>query len=196
MKLELTDYVVAFDNALDRNFCDQLIAQFDVMQDQWYRGGSSQSSSLAESSWSELNISAVADDAFKGFFLSKIENYLSKYNDMLNLSRPVPFRPRYEDLRMKKYASETVDRFQPHFDSTDIHPLRYLVFLWYLNDVAEGGETEFCDLGVRVQARAGRLLMFPPYWMYQHAGLPPLSNDKYILSTYLLLQPSVGLLAG
>jgi len=39
-----------------------------------------------------------------------------------------------------------------------------------------------------VQARRGRLLMFPPYWMYQHAGMPPLSNDKYILSTYLLFE--------
>jgi len=38
---------------------------------------------------------------------------------------------------------------------------RYLVFLWYLNDVAEGGETEFCNLDLKVQARSGRLLMFP-----------------------------------
>jgi hypothetical protein len=28
--------------------------------------------------------------------------------------------------------------------------------------------------------------MFPPYWMFQHAGLPPRSNDKYIVSTYLM----------
>ena len=33
---------------------------------------------------------------------------------------------------------------------------------------------------------AGRLLMFPPYWMFQHVGNAPVSNDKYILSTYLL----------
>jgi hypothetical protein len=52
--------------------------------------------------------------------------------------------------------------------------------------VSEGGETEFCDLDIRVSACAGRLLMFPPYWMFQHAGLPPRSNDKYIISTYLL----------
>jgi hypothetical protein len=63
---------------------------------------------------------------------------------------------------------------------------RYLVFLWYLHDVAEGGETEFPDLGIKIQARTGRLLMFPPYWMFQHAGLPPRSNDKYIVSTYLM----------
>ena len=60
------------------------------------------------------------------------------------------------------------------------------MFLWYLNDVESGGETDFPQLGLRVSARRGRLLMFPPYWMYQHAGLPPESGDKYILSTYLL----------
>ena len=77
-------------------------------------------------------------------------------------------------------------KFEPHYDALDAKSNRYLVFLWYLNDVAEGGETEFCNFGLRVQARAGRLLMFPPYWMFQHAGLAPCSNDKYIVSTYLL----------
>jgi hypothetical protein len=52
--------------------------------------------------------------------------------------------------------------------------------------VVEGGETVFPQLDVRIAARQGRLLAFPPYWMFQHAGLPPLSGDKYILSTYLL----------
>lgn len=189
MKTALTDYVAVFENALDRDFCDQLIAQFEALRGQWYRGGSAQSASLAESSWVELNISTIADDAFKGFFLAQIEKYLARYNDVLGLSRPVPLRVRYEDLRLKKYSNASGDKFQPHFDATDAHPLRYLVFLWYLNDVAEGGETEFCDLDLRVQARAGRLLMFPPYWMYQHAGLPPKTHDKYILSTYLLFEP-------
>ena len=41
-------------------------------------------------------------------------------------------------------------------------------------------------LDLKVEPRAGRLLMFPPYWMYQHAGLPPVSGNKYILSTYLM----------
>ena len=34
--------------------------------------------------------------------------------------------------------------------------------------------------------RIGRLVVFPPYWMFQHEGRPPVSGDKYILSTYLL----------
>ena len=49
-----------------------------------------------------------------------------------------------------------------------------------------GGETEFCGLDCKVAPRTGRLLMFPPYWMFQHAGLPPVSGNKYILSTYMM----------
>jgi prolyl 4-hydroxylase len=44
----------------------------------------------------------------------------------------------------------------------------------------------FPQLGLTVPAREGRLLMFPPYWMYQHEGITPVSGDKYIVSTYLL----------
>ena len=36
-----------------------------------------------------------------------------------------------------------------------------------------------------VQPKRGSILIFPPTWMYRHAGLPPVSNDKYILGTYL-----------
>ena len=52
---------------------------------------------------------------------------------------------------------------------------------------AEGGETAFIgiDHDTRVQPRAGRLLMFPPMWTHPHAGLPPISNQKYICGTYL-----------
>ena len=60
------------------------------------------------------------------------------------------------------------------------------MFLWYLNAVAEGGETEFVDLGIKSSAETGKLLMFPPYWMYRHAGCSPVSGPKYILSTYAL----------
>ena len=87
---------------------------------------------------------------------------------------------------MKRYRPSTDERFQLHFDSVDHLANRYLVLLWYLNDVERGGETRFPELGLEVAARAGRLLIFPPYWMYQHEGLPPESGDKYILSTYLL----------
>jgi hypothetical protein len=60
---------------------------------------------------------------------------------------------------------------------------RFISFFWYLNDVAEGGETEFVDLTIKPEA--GKLVIFPPLWMFPHKGNPPISNEKYLLSTYL-----------
>jgi hypothetical protein len=62
--------------------------------------------------------------------------------------------------------------------------LRILTFLWYLNDVDEGGETEFID-GIKVQPKAGRLVIFPAAWTYIHRGLVPISNPKWIATGWL-----------
>ena len=93
---------------------------------------------------------------------------------------------RSSELIIKRYRAGTEDNFQPHFDSLGPVCNRYMVFLWYLNDVEEGGETSFLDIGVDMRPKTGRLVMFPPYWMFQHAARPPISNDKYILSSYFL----------
>ncbi|MBN8888354.1 MAG: 2OG-Fe(II) oxygenase [Rudaea sp.] len=182
----LRSYVCWFDQALSADFCAQLIASFEQSAHLQTPNGRGHRAGLENSSWIEVNLTPVADRAFIGYFYAQIDKYLAEYNRRLGLTIPIPSRPTIDDLRMKRYRAGSDDNFEPHFDSHDEKSRRYLVFLWYLNDVGDGGETEFCDLGLRVDARAGRLLMFPPYWMFQHAGLPPRSNDKYILSTYLM----------
>ena len=182
----LRDCIRVYDGALESEFCAQLVRSFEDMRTEQARNGRGRMPALAHSAWTELNVSRVADAGFKGFFLHQIDRYLAKYNEDLSLTLPIPGSVRVEDLRIKRYSVESEDRFQPHWDSLNETSNRYLVFIWYLNDVLDGGETEFCDLGIKVEARAGRLLVFPPYWMFQHAGLPPRSNDKYMISTYLL----------
>lgn len=183
---DLRSYVQTFDAALPVDFCRQLIDSFQqtterhVVRKPGWRAG------LDASAWTELDVSALADNAFKGFFYKQIEDHLALYNQRLGLGIPVPNSPQVSQMRIKRYVAGSGEGFQPHFDAIYEVAHRYLVFLWYLNDVEEGGETEFCDLGIQVPARAGKLLVFPPYWMFQHAGRPPISGDKYILSMYLL----------
>jgi prolyl 4-hydroxylase len=183
---DLRSYVQTFDAALPAAFCEQLIASFKQTTDRHVVRSPGWRAGLDASSWTELDVSALADEAFMGFFYKQIDDHLALYNQRLGLTLPVPTSSLVSDMRIKRYVVGSGEAFQPHFDAIYEVANRYLVFLWYLNDVAEGGETEFCDLGVTVSARTGRLLMFPPYWMYQHAGRPPLSGDKYILSMYLL----------
>lgn len=182
----LAGYLQCFDQALPPALCAQMIDSFEKLARLHTRNGRGVMPQLGQSSWTELNVSKVADADTVNFFRGQIFQYLDRYNAQLKLTLPVPPRERVENLRIKRYFVEEGDQFQPHFDALDYTSNRYLVFIWYLNDVARGGETDFPDLGVRISAKAGRLLMFPPYWMFQHAGLPPKSNDKYIISTYLL----------
>lgn len=184
--LSLERCIQVFDGAMSTDFCAQMVRSFNDMKQFQVPNGRGLKRGLEGSAWTELNISPLADTGFKGFFMKQIDDYLARYNERLGLALPVPNRPRLEDIRIKRYRVGVDEKFEPHFDSVDDKANRYLVFLWYLNDVADGGETEFCNLGITVAPRTGRLLMFPPYWMFQHAGLAPRSNDKYIVSTYLL----------
>ena len=183
---DLRHYIRVYDDALPHAFCAGLVDGFERTVDAQRRNGRGVRDGLEDSAWTELNLGELADDAMRGFFLMQLENALARYNADVRLPIPVPLRPRTDKLMLKRYRPGGGEGFQPHFDSIDAVCARYLVFLWYLNDVAAGGETEFLGLDLKVAPRAGRLLMFPPYWMYQHAGLPPVSGDKYILSTYML----------
>lgn len=184
----LRHYVRWYDDALPRELCQGLVNGFEQMRDAQEANGRGIRAGLDDSKWTELNLSRFADPGMKGFFISQIDKYLARYNDDIGVGLPIPGSNLTADLVIKRYAAGGDEGFQPHFDAIFDRCHRYLVFLWYLNDVAEGGETRFTDLDMNVQARTGRLLMFPPYWMYQHAGMPPRSNDKYILSTYLLFE--------
>lgn len=183
---DLARYVQVFDHALESEFCTRMIASFEQLSRLHSRNGRGVMKQLESSAWTELNVSKTSDPSFEKSFHERVAVYLAKYNENLPLALPIPLRPRMENLRIKRYMVKDGDQFQPHFDALDYTCNRYMVYLWYLNDVPEGGETEFRDLGLRIAARTGRLLMFPPYWMFQHAGLPPRSNDKYIISTYML----------
>jgi prolyl 4-hydroxylase len=183
---DLARYVQCFDNALNPKLCAEMVDSFEQLAHSHTRNGRGVTGQLKQSAWTELNISKLADAGTLSFFRAQVFQHLDLYNKRLNLTLPIPPRERIENLRIKRYMVAGADQFQPHFDSLDYTSNRYLVFIWYLNDVPEGGETDFPDLGLRISAKAGRLLVFPPYWMFQHAGLPAKSNDKYIISTYLL----------
>ncbi len=65
---------------------------------------------------------------------------------------------------------------------------RAFVFSIYLNDVEEGGETEFLHFSRRVKPKKGRIVIWPAGFPYLHRGNPPLSGEKYILTSWMMLR--------
>jgi hypothetical protein len=74
-----------------------------------------------------------------------------------------------------------------HGRGFDMEP-RAFVFSIYLNDVEEGGETEFLHFSKRVKPKTGRIVIWPAAFPYLHRGNPPLSGQKYILTSWMLLR--------
>ena len=186
---DLRNYVRVYDGNLEPDFCRRLIDSFQGLSRFHQANGRNVRAGLEESGWMELNVTRMSDAGFLNFFRLRIDQSLAAYNGDILLGIPVPNSSKTSDLILKHYRPGLEERFQLHFDAVNHWAHRYLVLLWYLNDVAEGGETRFPQLELVVRPKAGRLLMFPPYWMYQHEGMPPVSGDKYILSTYLLFTP-------
>ena len=65
---------------------------------------------------------------------------------------------------------------------------RAFVFSIYLNDVEDGGETEFLHYSKRVKPKTGRIVIWPAGFPYVHRGNPPLSGEKYILTSWMTLR--------
>jgi hypothetical protein len=185
---DLIHYVRVYDGALDTALCAQLIRSFNDLPRFQSRNGRSVRAGLEESAWTELIVNRLADEGFLTMFSGLVDRAVERYNRDVGLAIPVPNSGSTSELVIKRYRPGGSERFQLHFDAIHHVAQRYLVVLWYLNDVAAGGETRFPQLNLSVAPRAGRLLMFPPYWMYQHEGVAPVSGDKYILSTYLLFR--------
>jgi len=186
---DLTHYVRTYDNDLDGALCQQLIDSFNALSRFQAINGRTVRTGLEDSAWTELNVTRLSDAPFLEMFRQLINRALDRYNHDIGLKIPIPNTPLTSDLVMKRYRPGLAEQFQLHFDAVDFVANRYLVLMWYLNDVAAGGQTRLPQLGLEIVPKAGRLLIFPPYWMYQHEGAPPLSGDKYIISTYLLFEP-------
>jgi hypothetical protein len=63
---------------------------------------------------------------------------------------------------------------------------RALAWMVYLNDVHQGGETEFLYQGFRQPAVKGTLLIWPAAFTHTHRGNPPYSNEKYIITGWAI----------
>ena len=59
---------------------------------------------------------------------------------------------------------------------------RHLVFITYLNDVTDDGETEFLHQKIKIKPQKGLTVIFPADWTFTHRGIPSKTQEKYIVT--------------
>ena len=52
----------------------------------------------------------------------------------------------------------------------------------YLNDVEDGGETEFKLQNLKIKAEKGKTVIWPVDWTYTHRGIISPKQEKYIVT--------------
>ena len=181
MNRRLSELIRVYDDALPAEFCDRVVRGFNastaaVSRDDVLR------------SFNELIIDGSPEWVEANLILERAkDHWLAQYCH--DVPGWFPAEHDYEAFRIKRYRAAGNDQFRPHVDGYDrVSARRFLVCFWYLNDVEKGGETVFTRMDIKVRPRRGRVILFPPYWMYEHAGLAPRSGDKYIISTYFLFR--------
>ena len=99
----------------------------------------------------------------------------------------VPFH--FTDLKIQKtLLTEGYHVWHIEHNKGFDNEARAFVFSIYLNDVEEGGETEFLHFSKRVKPKTGRIVIWPAAFPYLHRGNPPLSGAKYILTSWMMLR--------
>lgn len=98
---------------------------------------------------------------------------------------------RYGNMNVQKYDAGKGGYFHWHSEvypqDEKCEPLhRVLLFMFYLNDVAEGGETEFYYQNLKIAPKAGRMVIAPAGFTHTHRGNMPVSNDKYIATSWVM----------
>ena len=179
-------YVTVLDEVIPINFCKSLIEKFERNEfqeqtDTFYAGIRHFLEVNISQNWPDENqrLLAYQQEAFKVYQTT---------HTLGDTQYPKTFG--YEAFRMKRYLPNGKDEFALHTDvGSYASARRFVAFLFYLNTVEIGGETQFgkdqAHPCVTIPAVTGRLLMFPPLWTHPHWGCKVTSGPKYIVSGYL-----------
>jgi len=183
--IELNSLIRIYDDVLPADVCRYLIDFYASSPEQQQRIDDAKRPSFTQLNFTEIQGATEESAKAHDFVVSRVVALRDNYYGFVD-SRCFPSDNDLEQFRIKKYRNDGQDLFGTHVDvRNQASARRFLSFIFYLNDVEEGGETIFYT-GTTVKPKTGRVVVFPPLWMFPHKGCAPVSGEKYILSTYLL----------
>ena len=177
-------WIKTYPKIFSKEECTALIEWFEILDES---NQLVQTKLEGHREFDEVNLNDFREQSLKMQLdvYKRFDDILEKYKQDVKVhKKALPEKSAWEEIRIKRYRAGR-GNFLDHVDVGDyISARRFLVFFVYLNNVAEGGETEFPTLDLQVSPECGTILVFPATWTFLHRGNVPISNDKYILGSY------------
>lgn len=191
VKFTTEDFIGVFKNAYTDEYCDRVIEEFEKADKANMTFSRQQSEEVSEtikkdqSLWSGrhwLDSSSLNQTVFTDFmesFWRLLESYKEKYS-ILQTAELFVWGNKIQKTEVGGgYHIWHCEGLGPKYCR------RSLAYTMYLNDVEEGGETEFLYQSKRFKPEKGTLVIFPAAFTHVHRGNPPLSNTKYIATGWV-----------
>ena len=171
-----------YDRVVSKEWCNKVIDLFEQSKTDTFNSD--------RKSFTELDIEGKEEfREIKETYIRVLKQNLQHFMKEVNIeNHHFPPVIDMENIRIKKYTDNGKDVFKNHVDvlrSQGPSSKRFLVFIMYLSDVEEGGETSIPRYNIKCKPKAGRLLMFPPFWTHPHQGEKVIKGTKYQMMTYL-----------
>lgn len=189
-------YLYVVNSSFSTTECEEMIRQFENEQSNHYNGQTGGGYTPNIKRTTEINITHTPSwSKWNDLCFKKLNIALQQYakHCMKKCHNDVLFNILFNKggiisdtgYQLQKYQKE--QQFYKWHQDGSIRPgvdqHRIVTYLWYLNDVDEGGETLFFH--GKVKPKKGTLILFPACWNYNHKGETPISNDKYIITGWV-----------
>ena len=162
----------------DLYICDELLEYFKSNEEHQTKGSTGIKTKNVAKVSTDLTIPPYTNNPliqkYLKYLFSLAEIYTEKYScgffglEML------------EGFNIQHYAPNE-GFFEWHNERTSSNPpQRALVWMTYLNDVDDGGETEFYYQNIKIKPVKGSTLIWPTDFTHTHRGVISPTQDKYI----------------
>jgi len=193
------DFIMSVDNFISPDDCQDLIDiwhRYKGYNSVWDRSGQiadslkmDDRSTTINMSENHMDITDMADSAIEyAIVMKKIWSAFNLYHNKWSLF-PEENRPfvNFYNFVMKVQKTEPNEGYHVwHYEnSSQEYAQRVLAWTIYLNDVEEGGETEFLHQSYRAKPKAGKLVLWPAGFTHLHRGNPPLSGTKWLATGWI-----------
>lgn len=192
MNVIFENFICVFEDAYTKEYCDSVIKYFDEMDKAGFTlNRQQQSSDVRKTDKDDTQLygtnevcastTGAYSNIFNQIFWGKIYPAYADKFDILANADP------HTNYHFKIQKTNVGGGYHVwHFESdSKAHARRLFAWMLYLNDVEEGGETEFLYYPKRIKPKAGTFVLWPAGFTHTHRGNPPISNTKYIVTGWI-----------
>lgn len=177
--VNLNDFIHIHDNSLDSSVCEFLIELFELNPEhqEISEDGQFLSFNLTKNKNDSDKIKTIHNDLINDIFKLRDEYYEIFERNLF------PDKHAFEQFKILRFMPSEEETFTTYVDVFDYSSARrFLCFNWFLN-YNQAGQYEFLDNFI--SSEQGRLVIYPPFWMFPHKKNLPVNEPQYILKTYL-----------